>query len=256
MSFVVIAFKSKTTYRSAAFFSVIGAIIDIYIKLVLWRYLYHQDEGMIEYLIMYTVLSNLIAIFYVDNISNKISDKIINGTIAIDLLKPMNFLQSNYMQCLGEMAANLLMKGLPILLIFGSYLWKYSDHIVYQQIVIAAAAVILGHILYMQIFMLIGLMAVVFMENWAFRRIMNDVILFLSGSFIPLSLFPNGLNRWNALFPFRFLFSFPLKLVLEQMDSTLIFYNFVALSIWIVFLGVAVAKMNRWMMVRLVIQGG
>ena len=256
MAFIMIAFKNKITYRSAVIFSVIGSIIDIYIKIALWVYLYRQDKGMTEYMVMYTVLSSMIGMFYVNNISNKIGDKIINGTIAIDLLRPMRFLTSSYMQCLGEMLANLLMKGIPILLVFGAYLWKYSGNIVYTQVPVAIVAMVLGHILYMQIFMIIGLMAAVFMEIWAFHRIMNDILLFLSGAFIPLSLFPNWLGRLNSYLPFRFLFSFPLELLLGNMDLAAISRNFATLGVWIVFLGVILWGMNRRMMEKLVIQGG
>lgn len=256
MAFITIAFKSKITYRSAVFFSVIGSIIDIYIKIALWAYLYRRDKGMTEYMVMYTILSSMIAMFYVNNISKKIGDKIMEGTIAIDLLRPMHFLMGSYMQCLGEMLANLLMKGIPVLLVFGVYLWKYSGHIVYAQVPVAIVALVLGHILYMQIFMMIGLMAAVFMEIWAFHRIMNDIILFLSGSFIPLSLFPEGLGRLNFYLPFRFLFSFPLELLLGKMDLMAVSRNFVILGVWVVFLGFIIWGMERRMMAKLVIQGG
>ena len=256
MAFIIIAFKSKITYRSAVLFSVIGSIIDIFIKIALWAYLYRQDKGMTEYMVMYTVLSSMIAMFYVNNISYKIGDKIVNGTIAIDLLRPVRFLMSSYMQCLGEMLASLLMKGIPVLLVFGGYLWKYSGNIVYTQVPVAIVAMVLGHILYMQIFMIIGLMAAVFMEIWAFHRIMNDIILFLSGSFIPLSLFPDWLGRLNSYLPFRFLFSFPLELLLGEMDLAALSGNFAALGVWIAFLGFVIWGMNRRMMTKLVIQGG
>ena len=256
MAFIIIAFKSKITYRSAVLFLFFGSIIDIFIKIALWAYLYRQDKGMTEYMVMYTVLSSMIGMLYVNNISGKIGDKIINGTIAIDLLRPMRFLMSSYMQCLGEMLANLLMKGIPVLLVFGIYLWRYSGHIVYAQVPAAIVAMILGHILYMQIFMMIGLMAAVFMEIWAFHRIMNDIILFLSGSFIPLSLFPDGLGRLNSYLPFRFLFSFPLELLLGKTDLVAVSRNFVTLGAWIVFLGLLIWGMNRRMMAKLVIQGG
>lgn len=256
MEFIIISLKNKLKYRNIIVFSVIGAIMDIYIKIALWKYLYQSDTAMTEYMTLYTILSNIIAMFYINTISQKISDKLTDGSIAIDLLKPIGFLRNNYMQCLGEMLGDLLLKGIPILLFYGIYLWKYSRYIVYQQIIATVIAVSLGHILYIQIFTIIGLIAIVSIEIWAFHRIVNDIIFFLSGAFIPLSLFPYNLYNINLLMPFRFLFSFPLELVLQRIDIMIIFYNFGILCGWIVFLGVIIWKLKRIMMVKLVIQGG
>lgn len=256
MAFLIIAFKNKITYRSQVLFAIIGSVIEIYIQIAFWMYLYRNDAAMTEYMIMYTVLSNIISMFYINSITNKIGDKIINGYIAVDLLRPVHFLYSSYMQCIGEMCADLLLRGVPVLMFFGVYLWKYSERIVYQQMAAALAAVILGHILYMQIFMAIGLMAMALMETWAIHRIMNDIILFLSGAFIPLSLFPNTLYHINLFLPFRFVFSFPLELLLNETDNGVIFGNFGVLCGWIVLLGSMIWGMHHRMMRKLVIQGG
>lgn len=256
MAFLIIAFKNKIIYRSQVLFAIIGSVIEIYIQIAFWMYLYRNDAAMTEYMIMYTVLSNIISMFYINSITNKIGDKIINGYIAVDLLRPVHFLYSSYMQCIGEMCADLLLRGVPVLMFFGVYLWKYSERIVYQQMAAALAAVILGHILYMQIFMAIGLMAMALMETWAIHRIMNDIILFLSGAFIPLSLFPNTLYYINLFLPFRFVFSFPLELLLNETDSGVIFGNFGVLCGWIVLLGSMIWGMHHRMMRKLVIQGG
>lgn len=256
MAFLIAAFKSRITYRNSAVFAVGGSIIEICIKLALWVYLYRNSREMTEYMIMYTVLSNVISLFYINRIAQLIGDKITDGSITVDLLKPCPFLYANYMQCLGELAANFLLKGLPVILFFGIYFIRYADRIVAKQIPAALLAVLMGHFLYMLIFTAVGMAAMVFMEIWAIQRIVQDVIQFLSGSFIPLSLFPDALFHINQLLPFRFLFSFPLELMLNERNLSEQLENFGVLAVWLIFFAFLVWWLERRLVGKLIIQGG
>lgn len=233
-----------------------GSIMEIGIKLALWIYLYRDSREMTEYMIMYTVLSNVISLFYLNRIAQLIGDKITDGSITVDLMKPCPFLYANYMQCLGNLAADFLLKGLPIILFFGFFLVRYADRIIVKQIPAALLAVVMGHFLYMLIFTVIGMSAMVFLEIWAIQRIIRDVIQFLSGSFIPLSLFPDVLFRINQFLPFRFLFSFPLELMLNERKLSEQIENFSVLSVWLIFFIFLVWWMERRLTAKLIIQGG
>ena len=230
--------------------------MEICIKLALWIYLYRNSREMTEYMIMYTVLSNVISLFYLNRIAQLIGDKITDGSITVDLMKPCSFLYANYMQCLGNLAADFLLKGLPIILFFGLFLVRYADRIIVRQIPAALLAVVMGHFLYMLIFTVIGMSAMVFLEIWAIQRIIRDVIQFLSGSFIPLSLFPVALFRINQFLPFRFLFSFPLELMLNERELSEQMENFSMLSVWLIFFIFLVWWMERRLAAKLIVQGG
>ena len=256
MAFLIVAFKSRITYRSSGLFAVLGSIIEICIKLALWTYLYRNSRDMTEYMIMYTVLSNVISLFYINRIARMIGDKITDGSIAVDLMRPYQFICSNYMQCLGELLANLLLKGVPIVLVFGYIIYLYADQIIVKQLPVALLAIVMGHFLYMLIFIVVGMSAMVFLEIWAIQRIVENVLQFLSGSFIPLSLFPDTLFKVNQLLPFRFLFSFPLELILNEWKVSKVIENLGILFIWIFLLVIFVFILERYLTRKIIIQGG
>ena len=108
----------------------------------------------------------------------------------------------------------------------------------------------------MLIFTVIGMSAMVFLEIWAIQRIIRDVIQFLSGSFIPLSLFPDALFRINQFLPFRFLFSFPLELMQNERKLSEQMENFSMLSVWLIFFIFLVWWMERRLAAKLIVQGG
>ncbi|HJC24571.1 MAG TPA: ABC-2 family transporter protein [Candidatus Eisenbergiella merdavium] len=256
MAFLIVSFKSRITYRSSALFATAGSIIDILIKLALWTYLYRNSREMTEYMIMYTVLSNVISLFYINKIAQLIGDKITDGSITADLMKPYHFILSNYMQCLGELLANFLLKGLPIILVFSVSIYKHAGSIVMRQLPAALFAVVMGHFLYVLIFIIIGMSAMAFLEIWAIQRIIRDIIQFLSGAFIPLSLFPDALYRINLFLPFRFLFSFPLELMLNEWPPSAMWGNFGILSLWLILLVMLVCILEKYLTKKLIVQGG
>ena len=256
MAFLTAAFKARLTYRSSAIFAAAGSIIDICIRLALWVYLYRNSRQMTEYMILYTILSSVISLFYINRIAQLIGDKITDGSITIDLMRPYPFIRAGYMQCLGELTADFLLKGLPVILIFSAALFRHADRIVARQLPAALLAVVMGHFLYMLIFTVIGMSAMVFLEIWAIQRIIRDIIKFLSGSFIPLSLFPDALFRVNQLLPFRFLFSFPLELMLNEWEASAMLENFGILAVWLLFFTGLAGVLERRLVRKLVIQGG
>ena len=256
MAFLIVSFKSRITYRSSSLFATAGSIIDIFVKLALWTYLYRNSREMTEYMIMYTVLSNIISLFYINKIAQLIGDKIVDGSITTDLIKPYHFILSNYMQCLGELLANFLLKGLPIILVFSVSICKRADSIVMRQLPAALLAIVMGHFLYVLIFIIIGMSAMAFLEIWAIQRIIRDIIQFLSGAFIPLSLFPDALYRINLFLPFRFLFSFPLELMLNEWSPPSMLGNFGILFLWLIFLLSIVYVLEKYLTTKLIVQGG
>lgn len=96
----------------------------------------------------------------------------------------------------------------------------------------------------------------IFFETWAIQRIVRDVIQFLSGAFIPISLFPNVLFQINRFLPFRFLFSFPLELLLNEINLNVQVENFTVLTVWLTFFLILILLMEKRLMRKLIIQGG
>ena len=73
---------------------------------------------MISYMVSYTVLANIVSIFYCRGISNRIGDRVKTGTISIDLIKPINFFVMSWQIELGEVFTNFIFIGIinPLLL--------------------------------------------------------------------------------------------------------------------------------------------
>ena len=256
MSFFVISFKNAFVYRASVIFSIIGSVFTMLISIALWTFVYKHDATKISYMIAYVILSGIISLFYSGGMSDTIAGKVTSGAFAIDLIRPINYISMHYFQLLGGMCSSLIMRGIPVIVAFMPLLIVNASFNSFINIIYALVAILLGHILYIIIYSLIGFMAFSFLEILPFNRLMNDTIRFLSGSFIPLALFPGWLGRIASILPFQFMYSFPIQLIIGDESMESITQNFVILLLWSVILGILLLLTYKKAINKCTVQGG
>jgi ABC-2 type transport system permease protein len=253
MYFFRIVFKNSLVYRWPIVFSVLGSVFFIAVNLMLWRFLFRNDAVMITYMTRYTILSNIVAMFYTRGIANRIGDKVTSGAFVIDLVRPINFFTMSWQIELANMCSTLLMRGLPVVLIYLPFL---IDGSIWHNVPAAILAVGLGHTLFLLIYSLLGFAAFILIEIWPFGRLLDDTIRLFAGGFIPIAFLPNGLKGLANLFPFRFLYSFPLELLLGSAEMSSIINKFSLFFVWVITFAVLNSIMYRLALSKTVVQGG
>lgn len=256
MCFFFISFKKVLNYRSSVIFSILGSIISIYIQIALWRFVFRYDYEKTSYMVTYVILSNIINLFYSDGMCNIISEKIQKGTFATDLIRPINILKMYYFEVLGENCAFFLLRGIPIITIFFPIICRYINLSENLRIVYAIIAIICGHALYTILFSIIGLLSFTFIEIWSFSRIVKDTIRFLSGSFIPLAMYPKWLRKLSDVLPFKYLYSFPIEILIGKTNLITIVTNFINVFIWLSILIIILFVIYKKTINNVVIHGG
>lgn len=252
MKYISLSFKSATTYKSSTLFSTIGVFVFIMVQITLWKYLFTGNESKINYMTSYVVFSSLITILYTKDMYNLISQKVIKGDFVLELIKPINFIVSSYFKCVGILLTRLIFRGLP-LLIFIPFVYK---NVSLENLGAALLAVILGHYIFVILYSIVGLSTFVLIESWAFQRLLDDTIRFISGSVIPLSIFPDYLQTLSRFLPFQYLYYFPLTLLLGDLDKAEAISGFVVSAIWAIFLTICLFLFYKKSIKRIVVQGG
>jgi ABC-2 type transport system permease protein len=126
----------------------------------------------------------------------------------------------------------------------------------YYNIPAVLLAVVLGHVLFLLIYALLGFSAFILIEIWPFGRLLDDTIRLLAGGFIPLFILPGFLRTVAYALPFRFLYSFPLELLFGTADMDKLAENFALLIFWICVFSVLNFIMYRLALRKAVVQGG
>ena len=254
MKYFLLSLKNTFTYGFSAFFSMISSLLYIGINILLWEFLYKNDQMMINYMTTYTIISCILSFFYTRGIAEQIGNKVASGNFVLDLIRPINMFYMAWQNELANVCSNFLIKGIPIILIYIRYLLSYGN---FANLVPFILAVILSHILYLLIYSLLGFSAFIFIEIWPIGRLIDDTIRLLAGGFIPIAILPKFLQSITQVLPFRFLFSFPLNLLLN--DSIVInelINEFIAMILWIICFALANYFMYKTAIRKATVQGG
>ncbi len=256
MSYFSISMKKVLHYRWHNVFCIMGSLFSVVPIIFWWQYVYRGDSRMQQYMTAYAILSNLISLAYCDRYAHCVAEKVYKGTFAVDLLRPISFLKLNFIEAAGETAAELIVRGIPICLVFCFVFREPLRVIDPHYALLGVGAVFLASLFYMMLLTVIGFLAFRFYEIWPFVRLMNDTIRFFSGSFIPLALFPVWMQAPVRLLPFRYLYAFPIELILKGSGYENIGLHFLILCAWDLVMAVVVVLVYRRALLRCVVQGG
>ena len=234
MGNIIIGIKKQFAYRTEVIFALFTSVLSILVQIALWRYLYQEDNNMMLYMVGYVICTKIIAEFYSNRIYYLLSDKIQSGDFVMDLLRPTNVLWLSYLRALGEIIAQVVLRVIPLGLMFWPILHRM---ITYRNFLCFLVALLFGHILFILIYAIIGFSSFVFVESWSLRRLMDDTILFISGSLLPLALFPEWLRKIAYVLPFHYLYDFPLNLLLKNdWEISFVMEGLAGIGCWILIL--------------------
>ena len=254
MEAVIIEMKRKLTYRAEGVFTILSSLTSILVQMALWRYLYRENPGMLEYMVGYVIYSSILRILYSNQMYHLLAEKILNGDFILDLLKPVNLLWFSYLKSLGDVLSSLLLQALPLLILFAPVLGTVTK---WEYLAAALLALLAGHVLISMIYAIVGLMAFLFVEVWALRRLTEDTIRLFSGALLPIALFPEPLKKAAEFLPFHYLYDFPLQILLsESTDWLYVKQQFIGVLVWGLGLSLLLYVSYRLAIRFCVVQGG
>lgn len=246
------------TYRVNYAFEVIGILLKVYLLKYIWTAVY-ADRGVIDGvalhdLIAFLTLAQLQVWVLRPFIAELISDRVRDGSIALDLARPLPFLGQLIAHQLGNTASLLpfTLLAVPLALLIGGLVLPASP---------AAAALyllslLLGYVLATLTSMLLGLSSFWTTQNWGAIIIYRFVSDFFTGALVPLWFFPLWLRQVANALPFQAQTFIPLSIYLGQIPIDAAPAALGVQLIWIGVLGGLVWVVWRRALRRVVVQGG
>ena len=233
MQYIYITLKNNFAYRWPVLFSTLSSVISVAVLIFLWKYLYGNNPEMFDYMVRYTILSNIFSFFYCRGMASRIGGKVADGNFVFDLLKPINIFVMAWQREIAELISNFLIRGIPVILVYLFFLIRNG---VYYNIFFCITSLLMSHVLFILMYSLLGFMSFVLINIWPFQRVLEDTIRLFGGGIIPLSLLTGKLYLIANILPFRLLYSFPLEIILGKVQIKQIYFNFMIEIIWIILL--------------------
>ena len=109
------------TYEFNVYGNIIMQTIIMITSAYFWRALY-KGQGMVggvdaDSMLTYVVISSALSVLLITNVERRIQMSVIKGTVATDMMKPINIFGSYFAEDIGSITALVFQNMVPILVI-------------------------------------------------------------------------------------------------------------------------------------------
>lgn len=260
--FTVNEFQKLLSYKYNVFMFIISNSFLVVVTYYLWKSIYASsstdviNEFNFKEMSIYVLISFIIGILTSCNVGRNVAQEVKDGSISINLLRPIDFMKRMLAQSLGELAFNFLVLS-SIALIFITILYiNFGGSFTFIKIILFILSLILGFLINFYFSYCFGLLAFKITNLWGIHQVMDAIIQLFSGALIPLSFFPNFAQKLMDFFPFSSIIYTPTMIYLDKFNSLEIVRYLGIQFIWVI-IGIFFSKFIWKKVIKhLVILGG
>ena len=251
------AFAREATYRMEVFTEVGSLIVRVYLLRSLWTALYAQNVAPMNLplhsMITYATVALLMSLILEVDGTRLIREKIREGTIATDLMKPISVPFYFFSDGFGQTMLHAL---LVIPSILFSLLLVHIDVPSAPVFGMFMLSFFLGYLVNFFLNFLMNAVAFWTLETFAIQLIVRWVSDLLSGQIIPLTFFPGVFGRIVFALPFAAIYSTPLLIYVGVIQPHDYARYLLIQVLWLVLFAGLSTLVWRAASLRVVIQGG
>lgn len=256
-------YKTQILKSMAYKFDVYGNIIMQTIIMIatafFWKALFKSADSMggvtVDTMLTYTVVSSMVSVLLTTNVEWRITDSIRKGTIAIDMMRPVNIFKVFFAENLGGVTALFFQNLLPIFII-GSLIIKLPVPNSTKDAMLFLVSLILAFLINWFLAVIFGMWAFKIIEMSALIQVKKHLIRLLSGSIIPLWFFPEGLRSVLECLPFPYIYQMPISIYVGQYTMDSLQKGLLLQVLWVIILWVLKTYLEKRVTKFVMIQGG
>lgn len=236
-------------------------IIQVFFQLVLiraiWQAVYgdqHLVNGIsVDQMLVYLTMAALLGFMIRPNIADEIHERIDQGRVAIDMVRPIGFIRQMVVLELGTTTGRwlLLIVIVPGLLLLGQLTPPSTG-----AFVAFLFSVVLAYVVSVLIWLLVGLSAFWFINISGMQSVVFLVSGFFAGFMVPLWFMPEPLRTLAEWLPFQSINFLPASIYVGEATGGAMWRVLGIQAFWIV----ALTAIAQWTWhrarLRIVIQGG
>ena len=256
--------KTQLAYRGAfwiwAFISMFGSFVSYF----LWMAIYGSSESgvignltqneMVIYIFMVYVTSSMVTI----DISTDVGYDVVEGRVAMNLIKPIDYRASLISCAMGNMVYRLLFPGIFIwigLEIYKVFALK-MEAVSLSTLLLYLCSVLMSFLLYVLFDFCFGMVAFFTTYIFGLRMAKTALLSFLTGQLIPISLFPLAAQKIFEYMPFSSMVYTPVMIYLNKYTPAELVWALGRQAVWVVILYVLGSMIWKRVVKRLVVLGG
>jgi ABC-2 type transport system permease protein len=251
------AFAREATYRVEVFTNVGSVLLRVYLFRSLWTALYAQNAAPADIplhaMITYATVALLMGLILEIDGTRAIRERIREGTIATDLMKPISLPLYFFSDGFGQTVFHALLIVPSVLL---ALLLVHIDVPSPLTLAVFAISFALGYLVNFFLNFLMNIVAFWTLETFALQLMVRWASDLLGGQILPLSFFPGVLGTIVGALPFASIYWTPLRIYIGQVSPAEVPGLLVIQMGWLVLFAGTSAVVWRLAERRVVVQGG
>lgn len=237
--YFITSIKSESAYKVDFILSMAADMVFFFINLIIWQTIY--STGDISSINNYS-LTNTITYFFITSlifrldVSNflYLGYSIWDGYFTNDLVKPWYVKLADPIMCYADLLLNFLLY-IPLMLFMLVFAHDFVILPGAMQIIYFVITMLLAILFSMMINLSLHSLTFYWGDQENNLGIVNYIIAFLAGGFLPLAFLPEKMGKVLEVLPFRFLFDVPINVYLGKIGTSELLGIWGQMIIWIMF---------------------
>jgi len=257
--FARVGFVNTLAYRLRYYTGIATYFIYVSVYYFIWKAIYTQSpdiEGFdFHQMLTYIALGWILRSFYYNNIDQDLAQQVMEGKLAMDLIKPVNVQMMYVAQAQGESLFRIAMLTAPTAVILMLvYPVRRPASTVHFLAFLASA--VLSFFLVAGINFAVGTFAIRLKSILGLLRAKYFLLELFSGLLLPISFFPEAFQKVLQFLPFQYISYVPLLLYLGKISGAGILRALGLQLFWVAAMLAVGDALWRWSSRKITIQGG
>lgn len=264
LPFVSNELKRNMAYKGAFYLFIFCSLFGSFINYYLWMAIYGSagsstlggltQHEMVVYVFMSYIASNVVMV----STSEKVSKDVVKGNVAMNLIKPIDYRLSLVAQSFGTAMYHFFMPSLFVWVALEIYKVKVLGEPVVQitNIILFLISVCMSFLIYVLFDFCFGMIAFFTTYIFGLQMAKEALLSFLTGQLIPLSFFPEVVQRIFDFLPFSSMVYTPVMIYLGKYSYGELMFVLGRQAVWVVLLYLLGSLIWRQVTKRLVVLGG
>ncbi|MDT8863000.1 daunorubicin ABC transporter permease [Alkalihalobacillus sp. MEB130] len=254
-----VRFLMMLAYRTNYYSGILIYSINIGAYYFLWTAIYGGQEEIqglsVLQMTTYVAVAWMARAFYFNNIDREIANEIKDGKVAIEMIRPYNYLGMKTMQGLGEGIFRLLFFSVPGMVIV-ALIFPITFSASLTTWVLFFISLVFSFIVNTQINLLTGIMTFFLFNNSGLIRAKRVVIDLFSGLLLPISFYPLWAQSVMMYLPFQAISYIPSMIFTEGFVGSEIYTAVLLQAVWALILLIPIQLLWSLAKKQLIVQGG
>ncbi|HKS96142.1 MAG TPA: ABC-2 family transporter protein [Terriglobia bacterium] len=259
VEFARMGFIDTLAYRLRYYTGIVTYFIYVSVYYFIWRAIFanssHIEGFDFAQILTYISVGWIIRSFYYNNIDQDLATQVTEGSLVVNLIKPVNVQLLMIARALGESVFRLALLTVPTtVVLFLVYPVRRPASLGHFAAFLVSS--ILSFFIVAGINFAVGTLAIRLKSILGLLRAKYFLLELFSGLLLPISFFPPIFQKMLAAMPFQYISYIPVLLYLGKISGVKILEQLALQLFWVVAMLALGHVMWRWSSRKITIQGG